>query len=672
MDILFRKVISCFILFFLVTQFSYAEKNVYYFFSNKDIPNDKVLERFKAGESELYPKTIENLNFTDSSVYWVYIPPISINETAHYFLNENAGFDSIIVYQLINNELTPVDEFGLKVKYKKNINNPNFYSYDLSYNEHYFIKYKNTSRAGVTFSIYSYQELIHFITIEKIKTGIYWGFLLIMAIMVLMFYSQVKEPIYLAYFGFIVGLFLISFSIRGYTYAVFYPNHPEWNHYKYGIIALSASFTVWFVYYFLDVKKFYPPLANIYKYLFAGFSSIFIFNFFSTPELTLYLIQIVGLFQVTTFLTTAIVVYRKGNNMAIFFIIGWITYLTASIYISLASLNLVPIYRWTNYSLEYASAIEIAFFSFAIAERFKNYKFAEAQKQKELINVLQEREILLNLQNEILENEVKRRTEEIHNQNLQLQHLNKDLNLIVEDRTTDLKKILLDKENTNNQLQQFTYITSHNLRGPIASLKGLINLYYNSTDSEEKEHLVKKLGEVVETMNLVLTDLNDILTQKDIASHAKEEIDIKELVQEIRSLLSYNDYHIHFDLQHTQPIISIRAFFHSILYNIISNAIKYKKENQLAHISISTFEERNKLYLKIADNGIGIDLTKHAEKIFGFYKRFNQVAEGKGIGLFITKTQIELMGGKISVDSIPNVGTTFTIELPIVKPLISD
>ncbi|MFN8416131.1 MAG: sensor histidine kinase [Cytophagaceae bacterium] len=640
---------------------------MYYFFTEKEISNEKVLERFKTGDSDLYPSSIINLNFTDSSAYWLYIPPISINEEAHYFINQNSGFDSIVVYQLINNELTQIDEFGLKVKYKKNINNPNYYSYDLSYNEHYFIKYKNASRAGVSFDIFSYQELIHFLTIEKLKTGIYWGFLLIMAIMVLMFYSQVKEPIYIAYFGFIVGLFLISFSIRGYTYAVFFPNHPEWNYYRYGIIALSASFTVWFVYYFLDVKKYYPPLAKLYKYLFAGFTSIFVFNFFSTPDRTLYFIQLVGLIQVTTFLTTAIIVYRKGNNMAIFFIVGWITYLSASIYLSLATLKLAPTFKWTNYSLEYASAIEIAFFSFAIAERFKNYKFAEALKQKELINVLQEREILLNLQNENLENEVKRRTEEIHNQNLQLQHLNKDLNLIVEDRTTDLKKSLLDKENTNNQLQQFTYITSHNLRGPIASLKGLMNLYHHSTDPAEKEHLVNKLGEVIETMNLVLTDLNDILTQKDIASQPKEEINIKELVQEIRSLLNYNDYHIHFDLQNTSPIIGIRAFFHSILYNIISNAIKYKKENQLAEISISSYEERNKLFIKIADNGIGIDLKKHSEKIFGFYKRFNQVVEGKGIGLFITKTQIELMGGKISVDSTPNIGTTFTIELPIIR-----
>lgn len=666
MGVLFKRV-TIFMLFLFITITSYGQKSMYYFFSPNEIPTNIVLERFKTGESNLYPEKISNLNFTDSSVYWLYIPPISINEEAHYFINENPGFDSIVVYQLINNELTPIDEHGLRVQYRKNINNPNYYTYDLRYNEHYFIKYKNTSRISVIVDIFSYPDLIHYITLEKIKCGLYWGFLLIMAIMVLMFYSQVKEPIYLAYFGFILGLFLISFSIRGYLYAVVYPEFPEWNYYKFGIIALSASLTVWFVYYFLDVKYYYPSLAKIYKYLFGSFLLIFIFNFFSTPDLTLYLIQIIGLLQVSTFFFTAFVVYKRGNNMAIFFIIGWITYLSASIYISFASLNIVPIYKWTNYSLEYASAIEIAFFSFAIAERFKNYKFAEAQKQKELINVLQEREILLNLQNESLEEEVKKRTEEIHNQNLQLQHLNKDLNLIVEDRTTDLKKSLLEKEKTNNQLQQFTYITSHNLRGPLASLKGLMNLYHHSSNPQEKEQLVHKLGEVIENMNLVLTDLNDILSQKDIATQPKEEIHIKELVQEIRGFINESHYHIHLDLQNTKPIIAIRPFIHSILYNIISNAIKYRKENQLAEITISCYEERNKHIIKISDNGIGIDLTKHSEKIFGFYKRFNQHIEGKGIGLFITKTQTELMGGRISVDSTPNVGTTFTIELPIIK-----
>lgn len=102
---------------------------------------------------------------------------------------------------------------------------------------------------------------------------------------------------------------------------------------------------------------------------------------------------------------------------------------------------------------------------------------------------------------------------------------------------------------------------------------------------------------------------------------------------------------------------------HSILSNLVSNSLKYKKNNVPVFISISTEIKNNYTILTHQDNGLGIDLQLHKDKIFGFYKRFHSHVEGKGMGLHLIKTQVEMMGGRIEVESEVNKGTTFRIFL---------
>ena len=98
-------------------------------------------------------------------------------------------------------------------------------------------------------------------------------------------------------------------------------------------------------------------------------------------------------------------------------------------------------------------------------------------------------------------------------------------------------------------------------------------------------------------------------------------------------------------------------------YNIISNSIRYKHPSRKPVININLVEENNVKILEIADNGIGIDLARNGDKIFGMYKTFSNNADSRGIGLFITKNQIDAMGGSISVESELNKGTKFKIYI---------
>ncbi|MBU2376349.1 MAG: HAMP domain-containing histidine kinase, partial [Bacteroidetes bacterium] len=107
-----------------------------------------------------------------------------------------------------------------------------------------------------------------------------------------------------------------------------------------------------------------------------------------------------------------------------------------------------------------------------------------------------------------------------------------------------------------------------------------------------------------------------------------------------------------------------RSYFESIIINLLTNAIKYRSTDRPPIIQVSTTEDENYIILKVKDNGIGIDLNTNRKKLFGLYQRFSPTIEGKGIGLFMIKSHIESLKGRIEVESELGVGTVFSIFFP--------
>jgi signal transduction histidine kinase len=110
---------------------------------------------------------------------------------------------------------------------------------------------------------------------------------------------------------------------------------------------------------------------------------------------------------------------------------------------------------------------------------------------------------------------------------------------------------------------------------------------------------------------------------------------------------------------------TLKSYLYSIFYNLISNSIKYRQADQLPVITIISYLKEDKIEIHYADNGLGIDLKNRAEQVFGLYKRFHSHTEGKGMGLFMVKTQVEALGGKINIESEVNVGTNYVLEFPL-------
>ena len=220
----------------------------------------------------------------------------------------------------------------------------------------------------------------------------------------------------------------------------------------------------------------------------------------------------------------------------------------------------------------------------------------------------------------------------------------------------------------NDQLNQYSYIVSHNLRGPIATILGITNIFSSEQATPQlKEELIAHIQKSTSHLDTIIRDLNMILSQTKETDHTRAFVDLGQELSIIKDLyepqIEKAEATIKANFSEAPAIFAIKSFIHSILSNLISNSLKYKKPNEPVVITIqSKLKEENTL-ITYTDNGLGIDLKLHKEKIFGFYKRFHTHVEGKGMGLHLIKTQVEMMGGRIDIDSEVNKGTTFMITL---------
>lgn len=218
----------------------------------------------------------------------------------------------------------------------------------------------------------------------------------------------------------------------------------------------------------------------------------------------------------------------------------------------------------------------------------------------------------------------------------------------------------------NQNLQQFAYIVSHNLRAPIANILGLTTIYdTQKPDSAMNRQVIQNLFRSAKLLDTTIRDLNDLLTIRSELSNVREKVYFKEVYDDIMDSLpdemAGNDVVFKTNFDGGLFVIAVRSYVHSIMQNLITNALKYRSPDRNLQIRINTFTIPHYLCLSIADNGLGIDLSKDKDKVFGLYKRFHSHKEGRGLGLHLVKTQTELLGGKVEVDSKVNVGTTFSV-----------
>ena len=219
----------------------------------------------------------------------------------------------------------------------------------------------------------------------------------------------------------------------------------------------------------------------------------------------------------------------------------------------------------------------------------------------------------------------------------------------------------------NKRLQNFAYIVSHNLRSNTGNLQFMVNLHNETDSDDERSEVFEHIRSLSNSLITTVEHLNEIVKINTDLEAERKVVEFEAIFKNVLSALQNNiestQARVAYDFSKCPVINYIPAYLESILQNLLTNAIKYRHPDRQPEISCRTVRDHDHIYMIFEDNGIGIDLEKHGDKVFGMYKTFHHNADAKGIGLFITRNQVEAMGGTIKIDSTVNVGTKFTIRL---------
>jgi chemotaxis family two-component system sensor kinase Cph1 len=238
---------------------------------------------------------------------------------------------------------------------------------------------------------------------------------------------------------------------------------------------------------------------------------------------------------------------------------------------------------------------------------------------------------------------------------------------IIEIRTTELKDSHKHQMKLNENLDHFVYSASHDLKSPINNIEGLILLLKEEIvnyDNPKSKKIVEKIDHSLLKVKSSIHSLTEILKVQREPYDDKEQLNFHDLLEEIlienEELIRVSKSQIIQDFN-IETIYYSKRGMKSILYNLITNAVKYRSDKRIPIVKISTFTNNSKIILTVSDNGLGIDLEKHKIKLFSIFKRLHDHVEGSGIGLYIIKRIIEDAGGMIDVSSEIDKGTEFKI-----------
>lgn len=250
---------------------------------------------------------------------------------------------------------------------------------------------------------------------------------------------------------------------------------------------------------------------------------------------------------------------------------------------------------------------------------------------------------------------------------VQLQNIteNKKNQEILVRQKMELEDIKLRLESKLNQLKEFNYIVAHNLMGPTSNIQMLLNDLKSIDNNKDRAIYLEHLQTSSTELRNTLHDLVNILDIQSIHNKAQSQCDFEPIVsQSIKELLPlYNPDEITFkyDFQ-VESMEYNEEFLISIISNLLSNAVTFRKKNEHTFITAKTYKEGDKVIFSLEDNGLGLDLEKHKSELFMYKKVFHPDHKANGVGLFIVKYLVESLGGKIDVTSEINVGSTFYVQ----------
>ena len=227
-------------------------------------------------------------------------------------------------------------------------------------------------------------------------------------------------------------------------------------------------------------------------------------------------------------------------------------------------------------------------------------------------------------------------------------------------------KLFKDLSVSYKNLEQFSYIVSHNIRSPLSNIKGFVSIYEAHEDSLQNNHVIENIKESAEHLDEIIMDLNVLLSAKNLLLENKRVVNLSDAIKNVGVSLAaeiqYSGAIIKEEFERDLNLVTIKTILHSILFNLFQNSMRHSKVDVYPEITVTASATKEYTEIRVSDNGIGIDLEKYNDRVFMLYHTFGEKTEGRGIGLFLVRSNVEMLGGHISVESKVNEGTTFIIQ----------
>jgi len=317
-----------------------------------------------------------------------------------------------------------------------------------------------------------------------------------------------------------------------------------------------------------------------------------------------------------------------------------------------------------------ASLLIIALLGF-IYWRIKKLNVTITEKNDAIYKVNRE---LNQLYNEVSEKneEIQAQAQVLSDTNKNIIDLNQSLERLIAEKTLELRKTNDELVKHNNELLQFSYTVSHNLRGPVARLLGLSSLMVSEKDADQAKVWVNLIGKTTSELDIIIKDLSKILELRREPLHFRDHVDLSTEWQKSINLLQDSltgDEQITADFHALRVIVTVKAMVQSVFYNLLSNALKFRSPDRLLQIQASSQINGENVMITVTDNGLGFDTELYKDKLFRLYTRFHSHVEGRGLGLYLIKSQLEVVRGTISVKSTPGEGASFQVTIPLSSEL---
>lgn len=626
--------------------------------------------------------------------------------------------DTVNVYILSNGMVTRKFETGDARKFAQRDIPTNGYSFLIHPGEEeVYLKLKSSGSVHTPIKLYPIHEFFYFEEIQNALLWLFYGVIFASLVANLAFYVALKDRLYLYYVFYVVANAIYTSTDFELGFQFLWPNFPYLN--KFSLIAHCFSLFIYvFCDYFLELKSKYPRLHWIFNGIIIGHIICSVVSLFSYNRAAQ---MIVWLFSVSPILLIATCFYvfiRERNKINFLFFLAWSFYLLGIMTYALSSANVLTFSPYLSLSVIVSSTFEMVLLFVIVVFKVNRIKEENIENNQQIIELLSDKEKMLEGENIRLEEKVKLRTlemlekndeissqnEEIISQNeellyqqqelmrqrqeLEIQRMELDevnkaytevnrrlveykvhLEDLVTVRTNDLTNANFELGEKNKQLEQYAFMAAHNLRSPIAALLGLTKFIDKEDDMESIKEVIKRIHLSVKKLDVVVKSMSTILNSRNPSERPLEPIILENVLHEALSMLEKEIDEAHVQISHDfsacPQVMAVPTYLHNLYYNLISNSIKYKSESKTPTIQIHSSLMDGKCQLVFTDNGLGIDLQRYKNDLFQPFKRFHAKAEGSGIGLYLVKTQIESMGGNIMVESKVGVGTTFLVELPV-------